>query len=102
MCEYRREFCGTDFSGACEFILGRTVHWLPGDCGRTHAGMTWTVLQQLPGGVVRVGGDGRANPYAGVYYTVSGALSIGEQQRTSWNCMISVAGPEDRWRYCRV
>lgn len=33
--------------------------------GATHAGMTWTVLQQSPGGVVRVGADGQTNPYSG-------------------------------------
>lgn len=30
-----------------------------------HRGMTWTVLETRPGGVVRVGADGATNPYAG-------------------------------------
>jgi hypothetical protein len=70
MCDYQEEFLRQNpgfFRANVESIFG--AHNITG-CpvttgGGRHAGMTWTVLQQLPGGVVHVGSDGQTNPYAG-------------------------------------
>jgi hypothetical protein len=69
MCEYQEEFLQQNpgfFRGDVEAIFG--AHNITGcavTAGGRHAGMTWTVLQQLPGGVVHVGSDAQTNPYAG-------------------------------------
>jgi hypothetical protein len=70
MCEYQTEFLRlypgfNPFDVQNIFVAHNIVGCAPVNPGATHAGMTWTVLQQLPGGVVHVGSDGQTNPYSG-------------------------------------
>jgi hypothetical protein len=69
MCKYQEEYLRQNpglFRANVESIF--RAHAITGcavTTGGRHAGMTWAVQQQLPGGVVHVGSDGLTNPYAG-------------------------------------
>lgn len=70
MCEYQEEFLKlypgfTRFDVERIFAAHNIASCAPVIPPATHAGMTWTVLQQLPGGVVNVGADGQTSPYSG-------------------------------------
>ena len=69
MCKYQEEFLRQNpgfFRGDVQDIFG--AHGITGcavTTGGRHLGMTWSVLQQGPAGVIRVGTDAVTNPYGG-------------------------------------